>query len=60
MGEENRILKVLDRLEELKRRGLIDEENYREKRDLLLSKYLELGENQKLLKSVLNLKEKTN
>lgn len=43
MSEEDKILKVLEKLEELKKRGLIDEKYYREKRNLLLSKYLEVS-----------------
>ncbi len=44
MSEDERILKVLERLEELRRKGLIDEQYYQEKRSFLLSEYLGLRE----------------
>jgi len=39
--EDDKILRILERLEELRRRGLISEEYYLEKRNMLLSVYLE-------------------
>lgn len=42
--DDDRILKVLEKLEEAKRKGLISEEFYQEKRRILLLKYLELDE----------------
>jgi len=39
--DNEKILRILERLEELKKRGLISEEYYQEKRNMLLSMYLE-------------------
>lgn len=44
MSEDEKVLRVLKKLEELRKRGLIDEQYYQEKRRLLLSKYLESEE----------------
>jgi len=41
VGEEDRILRLLEKLEKLRKAGLIDDEYYQEKRNALLSKYLE-------------------
>ncbi len=41
MKNDEKILRILEKLEELRNRGLINEEYYQERRKVLLSKYLE-------------------
>ena len=44
MIREEKIIKILEKLDELRNKGLIDENYYQEKREILISEYLTMRE----------------